>query len=70
MCQGRMDGAAPAVWGNQLEKKHVVLSNQAILLQPQQGLFYKNEHIFSFAKYTIGLQAEFEAITKYQNQVP
>ena len=42
--------------GTNYENKRIVLANQAILLHPQQGLFYKNEHTFLFAKYTAGLQ--------------
>ena len=37
-------------------------------MHPQQGLFYKNDHIFSFDKYTAVFQEAFTAITKYQNQ--
>ena len=55
--------------GKNLENKHIVIANQAILLHPQQRLFYKNEHTFLFTKFNSCLQAAFVAITKYQNQV-
>ena len=55
--------------GTNSENKHIVLAKQAISLQPQQGLFYNNEHTFLLTKYTLGLQAAFVAITIYQNQV-
>ena len=42
------------------ENNFIVLANQDILLHPQHGLFYKNEHTFSFANYNAGLQAVFE----------
>ena len=51
------------------ENKCIVLANKAILFQPQQGMFYKNEHTFLFTKYAAGFQAAFVEITKYWNQV-
>ena len=55
--------------GTNSKNKRIVLANQAISLNPQKDLFYKNKQTLLFAKYTAGLQAEFSAITKYRNQV-
>ena len=55
--------------GTDYENKRIVLSNQAILLHPQQGLLSKNENTLLFEKYTAGSQAAFLEIAKYQNQV-
>ena len=50
-----MAEAVLAVWSNRLEKKAQFLANQDISFHPKQDMFYKNEHIFFFAKYTAGL---------------
>ena len=55
--------------GTDLDNKCIILVNQAVLLKPQQGILYKNEHTFLFVKYTAVLQESFAAITKYINQV-
>ena len=54
--------------GTDSEKNRIIIANQYIFLHPQQGMFYKNHHTFSFSKYTAVFQAALSAITKYWNQ--
>ena len=43
--------------GTDSDNKRIILDNQAILLHPQQDLFYKNKRTFSFETYLAGLQS-------------